>query len=63
MEKNNVQCAICSYHRQYDDRYIPHILHSYGYKTSHSEGHVLFPVDEYLIDSFDLRRGVIYASK
>lgn len=63
LEQNNVQCAICSYHRQYDDSYIPHILNSYGYKTYHSKGYVFFLADKYLMDSFDLRRGVIYAAK
>ncbi len=61
--ENNVRCAICSYHRQYDDRYISYILESYGYRTSHSKGYVFFPVDEYLMDTMDLRRGVIYAEK
>ena len=61
---NNVQCAVCSYHRQYDERYIQHILQSYGYNTETSKGFIFFPYDENLVVTHDyLRRGVVYGSK
>ena len=60
---NDVQCAVCSYHRQYDEKYIKYILQTYGYKTYSSNGYIFFPYDENMADTMDLRRGVIYASK
>ena len=63
LESNNVQCAICAYHRQYDEKYIRFILEAYGYETWVSKGYIFFPYDESMADTMDLRRGVIYASK
>lgn len=63
LTQNNVQCAVCSYHRQYDEAYISHILKSYGYKTRPSKGYMFFAFDDQMVDTMDLRRGVIYGSK
>lgn len=59
----DVKCAICSYHRQYDEKYIEHIMNSYGYETSTSEGYIFFAYDKDMKDTLDLRRGVVYATK
>lgn len=63
LTSNNVQCAICSYHRQYDDKYIEFILKNYGYKTYSSRGYIFFAYDVNMIDTMELRRGVIYGNK
>ncbi len=63
LRNSTAQCAICSYHRQYDEEYIKRILNSYGYTTSTSKGYVYFPYDEFMKDTLDLRRGVVYGSK
>lgn len=63
LTENNVQCAISSYHRQNDKEYIEFILQSYGYKTKPTDGYIFFAYDENMIDSMDLRKGVIHASK
>lgn len=63
LSKSKAQCAICSYHRQYDEKYIAHILRSYGYITAHSKGYMFFPYDDNMIDTIDLRRGVVYGVK
>lgn len=63
LTSNNVQCAVCSYHRQYDEKYIQFILQAYGYDTRASKGYIFFPYDENMADTMDLRKGVIYATK
>lgn len=63
LTENKVQCAICSYHRQYDEKYIEFILKNYGYSTCHSKGYIFFPYDENIINTMDLRRGVVYGYK
>ncbi len=63
LSSNNVQCAICSYHRQYDEKYIQFILQAYGYDTKASKGYIFFPYDENMGYTMDLRKGVIYATK
>ena len=63
LTRSKARCAICSYHRQYDEKYISYILESYGYKTSHSEGYMFFPYDDDMEDTLDLRRGIVYGVK
>ena len=63
LENSAARCAICSYHRQYDEKYISFILNAYGYQTSYSEGYMCFPYDENISDTIDLRHGVVYAKK
>lgn len=63
LERSSARCAICSYHRQYDEKYISFLLEAYGYHTEHSKGYMCFPYDENVSDTLDLRRGVIYGEK
>ncbi len=63
LENSFAKCAICSYHRQYDEKYISYILESYGYHVDHSKGYMCFPYDENIKDTLDLRRGVVYGKK
>lgn len=60
---SQARCAICSYHRQYDEKYISYILESYGYHVEHSKGYMFFPYDDNMVDTLDLRRAVIYGEK
>lgn len=56
-------CAICSYHRQNDEENIRFILNSLGYSTETSIGYMFFPYDENIIDTLDLRKGIVYGKK
>lgn len=57
---SKARCSICSYHRQNDEKYIRHILESYGYRTDVSSGYMFFIGDNVIADSMDFRRGVVY---
>ena len=63
LKKSNAKCAICSYHKQFDEKYISFILKSYGYRTEHSRGYMFFPYDENIENTLDLRRGIVYGRK
>ena len=63
LQKSSAECAICSYHKQNDEENIRFILESYGYRTSVSKGYMFFVYDEDIIDTLDLRRGVVYGEK
>lgn len=63
MMNSNASCAVCSYHKQNDEKAIRFILESYGYSTSVSEGYMFFTYDENILDTLDLRRGVVYGKK
>ena len=60
---NDVKCAICSYHKNGDERAIKDILEHYAYKTSNSKGYILFYHDENIYSTLDFRRGIVYAQK
>lgn len=60
---NKVKCAICSYHKNGDEEAIRDILNSYGYKTSTSEGYMVFYYDMNIYSTLDFRRGIVYARK
>jgi len=63
LRRSNAKCAICSYHRQFDEKYIRFLLQSYGYMTEHSKGYMFFPYDDNMGSTLDLRRGVVYGRK
>lgn len=63
LERSNARCAVCSYHKQNDERYIRYLLEQYGYKTSISEGYMFYIYDEDIFDSLDFRRGIVHAVK
>lgn len=60
---NNVNCAICCYHKMNDEENIRFILDSLGYQTNTSDGYMFFWYDENIYDTLDLRKGIVYASK
>ena len=63
LANNNVNCAICCYHKMNDEKNIRFILNNLGYQTSVSKGYMFYSYDEDIYDTLDLRRGVIYAKK
>ena len=60
---NNIRCSICSYHKHNDERHIRNILKSYGYTTSTSHGHMIFPCDNEKFLWSELRHGIVYGKK
>ncbi|MCM1264030.1 MAG: FkbM family methyltransferase [Butyrivibrio sp.] len=63
LQRSNARCAVCSYHKQNDEENIRYILESYGYRTQTSKGYIFFAYDENIVDTLDLRRGVVYGYK
>jgi hypothetical protein len=63
LRNSKASCAICCYHRQNDEENIRFILNSLGYSTETSTGYMFFPYDENIVDTLDLRRGIIYGRK
>lgn len=60
---SNAKCAICSYHKWNDEKRIRNLLEEYGYKTSTSQGYMFFLHDEDIMDTLDLRKGIVYGEK
>lgn len=60
---NQMQCAICSYHKSGDEKAIKDILGYYGYETETSNGYMAFYYDENIYSTLDLRRGIVYGEK
>lgn len=63
LQRSNARCAVCSYHKQNDEENIRFLLESYGYCTQTSKGYMFFIHDENIVDTLDLRRGVVYGYK
>lgn len=60
---NNVKCAICTYHHEKDAARLENFFNNIGYRTSFSNGHMIFYIDHDIFSSLDFRKGVIYAKK
>lgn len=63
LKKNNVKCAICSYHKCGDETAIKDILSAYGYRTSTSDGYMVFYYDKNIYSTLDFRKGIVYGRK
>lgn len=63
LQRSNARCAVCSYHKQNDEENIRFLLESYGYSTQTSNGYMFFVYDDNIVDTLDLRRGVVYGYK
>lgn len=63
LEKNDMWCAICSYHRRGDDEKLKIIFEKCGYMTSYSNGYMLFLADNDIFKELDFRRAMVYARK
>lgn len=63
LKKNDLRCAICSYHRKNDRKEIENILEKNGYECSVSRGYVVFIADPSIFKEADFRKGIVYAIK
>lgn len=63
LSRSNAKLSICTYHRQYDEKYISFILQSLGYHTTVSKGRMLFLWDLFIDRTLDLRHGMLYGEK
>ena len=57
-----LKLAVCTYHRQNDEEIFDAMLLKYGFKTSHSDGYMIFHYDKKIKAPY-LRRGLIRAVK
>ena len=61
LTNNKVKASICSYHNADDLIKIKSVMQSYGYKTSTSDGWMVFIWDPKIYDTADFRKGIVYA--
>lgn len=61
LTNNKVKASICSYHNADDAIKIKSIMQSYGYKTSTSDGWMVFIWDPKIFETADFRKGIVYA--
>ena len=61
LTNNFVKASVCSYHNADDLIKIKSILQQYGYKTSTSDGWMIFTYDKKIWDTADFRKGIVYA--
>ncbi|MEI6138009.1 MAG: FkbM family methyltransferase [Mariniphaga sp.] len=59
---NPLKLAICTYHKQEDEKLFTEILRNHGFETSHSDGYILMYHDRKLQPPY-FRRGLIRAVK
>ncbi|HEY3390753.1 MAG TPA: FkbM family methyltransferase [Prolixibacteraceae bacterium] len=62
LNQRPLKLAICTYHKQNDERDFNALLIQNGFETSHSDGYMLFYYDKKMTAPY-LRRGVIRAVK
>lgn len=63
LEESDAKCALCSYHKQNDEKYLRFLLEAYGYHTETTKGYMFYIYDENISDSLDFRRGIVYGRK
>lgn len=63
LKRSEAICAICSYHKMNDEKYIKYLLDTYGYNVSNSRGYMFFTYDNEIKDTMDFRRGIVYGEK
>ncbi len=61
-EQKPLKVAICTYHKQNDEKEFTSLLKLNGFKTSHSDGYMLFFYDKQMTAPY-FRRGLIRAEK
>lgn len=61
LTNNHVRASICTYHRQDDLVRVKSILQKYGFKTSTSDGYMVFIHDPNIFDTADFRKAIVYA--
>ena len=57
-----LKVAICTYHKQNDEKEFTSILNNFGFETAHSDGYMLFYYDKQMTAPY-FRRGLIRAEK
>ena len=67
LQDNKIKASVCSYHNKDDCLKIKSIFQKYGYKTSTSDGYMVFLVDNTAWENniwktTDFRKGMVYAS-
>lgn len=63
LQKNDVTCSVCSYHRANDEVRIKSVLRHLGYRAEPSTGYMVFAYSPDIWAAADFRRGVIYGWK
>lgn len=61
-EQKPLKVAICTYHKQNDEKEFSVLLKQHGFKTSHSDGYMLFYYDKQMTEPY-FRRALIRAVK
>ena len=61
-QQNPVKVAICTYHKQNDEKEFSYLLKQYNFSISHSEGYMLFYYDKQMKAPY-FRRGLLRAKK
>lgn len=62
-DRNNLRCSICAYHKNGDEKKIRQKLEEYGYRTTVSDGYMLFLLSDDTWVNGDLRRGIVYGNR
>ena len=60
---NNIKSSICCYHKRNDEKEIRQKLEMYGYRTSVSNGYMVFIDSDDTWKWGDLRRGIVYGDR
>ena len=61
LTNNKVRASVCTYHNDDDLIKVKSILQNFGYKTSTSEGYMVFIYDSKIFKTADFRKGIVYA--
>lgn len=60
---NDIRCSVCAYHRHNNEQDIRKILTEYGYATSTSGGHMIFPYEKERFKWSEIRKGIVYGKR
>ena len=63
LKKNDIRCAVCTYHKKDDAEKIKSILKQNGYQSFFSNGYVVFVDDTDIFKDLDFRKAIIYGYK
>lgn len=61
LTNNHVRASVCTYHHADDLVRVKSLLQRYGYKTSTSNGYMIFIWDREIFNTADFRKGVVRA--
>lgn len=63
LQKTNLKCALCTYHRKTDAESIKEILEDFGFQTEYSKGYMYIYDDIEAVLEAQMRKGIIYGVK